>query len=113
MSEGQFNVARTELRLAFVELDRLTIRAPIAGTVLVVNAKVGELATPSSPQPLISLGDLSTLRVRAEVDERDVGKIKLGQKVVIRADAFRTACREGIGHSALRPAGTHQRVRVP
>ena len=89
LSEGQLNVARTELRLAIVELDRLTIRAPIAGTVLLVNAKVGELAAPSSPQPLISLGDLSTLRVRAELDERDVGKIKLGHKVVVRADAFR------------------------
>ena len=72
-----------------VELDKLTIRAPIAGTVLQVNAKVGELAAPSSLQPLILLGDLSTLRVRAELDERDVGKIKLGGKVVVRADAFR------------------------
>ncbi len=60
-----------------MELERLTIRAPIASTVLQVNAKVGELATPASPQPLMSLGDLSALRVRAELDERDVGKIKL------------------------------------
>ena len=74
-SEGQLNVARGELRLSIVELERLTIRAPIASTVLQVNAKVGELATPASPQPLMSLGDLSALRVRAELDERDVGKI--------------------------------------
>jgi len=88
-SEGQLNVARTELRLAIVELEKLTIRAPIAGTVLQVKAKVGELAAPSAPEPLIVLGDLSALRVRAELDERDIGEIKLGQQVVVRADAFR------------------------
>jgi HlyD family secretion protein len=88
-NEGQLNVARGELRTAYAELDKLTIRAPIASTVLQVNAKVGELAAPSAPQVLVLLGDLTGLRVRAEVDERDVGKIKLGGKAVVRADAFR------------------------
>jgi HlyD family secretion protein len=88
-NEGQLNVARGELRAAFAELEKLTIRAPIASTVLQVNAKVGELAAPAAPQALALLGDLTGLRVRAEVDERDVGKIKLGGKAVVRADAFR------------------------
>jgi HlyD family secretion protein len=87
-SEGELNAARSELRLAVAELEKLTIRAPIAGTVLQLNIKVGELAAPTAA-PLILLGDLSALRVRAEVDEQDVGKIKPGDKVVIRADAFR------------------------
>ena len=87
-NEGQLNVARSELRLANVELEKLRIRAPIASTVLQVNAKAGELAAPTSTQPLVLLGDLSMLRVRAELDERDVGEIKLGQQVVVRADAF-------------------------
>ena len=82
-------VARGELRTAVAELEKLTIRAPIASTVLQVNAKVGELASPSAPQVLALLGDLTGLRVRAEVDERDVGKIKLGGRAVVRADAFR------------------------
>jgi HlyD family secretion protein len=88
-SEGQFNVARSELWRAMVELEKLTIRAPIAGTVLLVGAKPGELATPASPQPLLTLGDLSALRVRAELDEHDVGKVKPGDTVVVHADAFR------------------------
>jgi HlyD family secretion protein len=88
-NEGQLNVARGELRIANAELEKLTIRAPIAGTVLQIDAKVGELAAPSAPQPLVVLGDISALRVRAEVDERDIGKIKLGHKVLVRADAFR------------------------
>jgi HlyD family secretion protein len=88
-NEGQLNIARGELRAAYAELEKLTIRAPITSTVLQVNAKVGELASPSSPQALVLLGDVTGLRVRAEVDERDVGKIKLGGKAVVRADAFR------------------------
>jgi HlyD family secretion protein len=46
------------------------------------------LSAPASLQPLMSLGDLSALRVRAELDERDVGKIKLGDNVAVRADVF-------------------------
>jgi HlyD family secretion protein len=86
--EGQLEVARSDLRASIAELQKLIVRAPIASTVLQVNAKVGELAAPSSAQPLISLGDLSKLRVRAELDEQDVGKIKQGDKAVVRAGAF-------------------------
>jgi HlyD family secretion protein len=87
-NEGALNVARANLWAAEVGLEKLKIRAPIAGTVLQVNAKLGELASPSSPEPLVVLGDLSALRVRAELDERDIGEVKIGQRVVIRADAF-------------------------
>jgi HlyD family secretion protein len=86
--EGQLNVARAELRAAIAELEKSTIRAPIAGTVLKVDVKAGEVTAPSSPQPLILLGDLSQLRVRAELDELNAGKIKLGEPVTVRAEAF-------------------------
>jgi HlyD family secretion protein len=86
--EGQLNVARTELRVALAELEKLTIRAPIAGTVLKVDVKAGEVAAPSLPQPLLLLGDLSQLRVRAELDEHYTGKIKVGEVVTVRAEAF-------------------------
>jgi HlyD family secretion protein len=67
----------------------MTIRAPIDGTILQMNAKPGELASPSGTQPLIVLGDISGLRVRAELDERDFGEIKVGQQVMVRPAAFR------------------------
>jgi HlyD family secretion protein len=86
--EGQLNVARTELRVARAELEKLTIRAPIAGTVLKVDVKAGEVVAPSLPQPLLLLGDLSQLRVRAELDEHNTGKIKVGEAVIVRAEAF-------------------------
>jgi len=87
--DGQVNVARGEAAAAAAAMERLTIRAPLSGTVLQVNAKPGELAAPTSAQPLLIIGDVSALRVRAELDERDVGDVKIGQSAVIRADAFR------------------------
>jgi HlyD family secretion protein len=88
-TEGQLNVARAELLGVQAAVEKLTIRAPIAGTVLQVNAKAGELAAPSAAQPLLLLGDISAMRVRAELDERDFGGVKVGQTVVVRSAAFR------------------------
>jgi HlyD family secretion protein len=58
-NEGQLNIARGELRIAYAGLEQLTIRAPVASTVLQVDITAGELASPSAPQALVLLGDLS------------------------------------------------------
>lgn len=86
--EGRLAAARIDLRGAQAALDNLSIRAPIAGTVLQLAARAGELASQTAPQPLVVLGDLSALRARVELDERDVGEIRLGQPVVVRSAAF-------------------------
>jgi HlyD family secretion protein len=88
-AESEFGMARLDLRGAEAALDNLIVRAPIDGTVLQINIRPGEFASPSAAQPLVLLGDLSKLRVRAEIDERDYGAIKVGQKVVVRSPAFR------------------------
>ena len=88
-AEGQVNVARAETAAAAAALAKLTIRAPIAGTVLQVNGKPGELASPTNAQPLLVIGDVSALRVRVELEERDFGEIKIGQPVLVRAAAVR------------------------
>jgi HlyD family secretion protein len=86
--EGALIAARADLTVARAALDKLTLRAPIDGTVLQVNIKPGELASPAAPQPMVLLANLSALRVRAELDERDVTGIKNGQSATIRANAF-------------------------
>ena len=87
-AEGQLNIARGELLAAQAAVEKMIIRAPINGSILQVNGKSGELASPSTPQPLVLLGNVSALRVRAELDERDIEKIKLGQAVLVRPAAF-------------------------
>ena len=86
--ESALTQARSDLRLAYQALERTRVRAPSAGTVLHVGAKVGELAGPAGELPLLMFGDLTTLKVRAEVEERDVNKVRVGQRVVVRSDAF-------------------------
>ena len=88
-TEGELNIGRAELTLALVGLERTRIRAPIDGAVLQVNAKAGELAAPAPDPSLLLMGDLSSLRVRAEVDERDIGQVRIGQRALVRANAFR------------------------
>lgn len=50
-------------------LDRLTVRAPRNGTILQVNVRGGEYATPGSSEPLMLLGETERLQIRADVDE--------------------------------------------
>ena len=71
--EGPPSIARSESAVARSVLDKMTVRAPVDGTVLQVNVRVGEVVSPGSPQPPLQLADLSALCVRAELDERDLG----------------------------------------
>ena len=88
-AEGELTAARADLSVAQAALEKTRIRAPLAGTVLQVQAKVGEMAVPSSEHALVLLGDVTALQVRAELDERDFVKVRVGQRVLIRAHAFR------------------------
>ncbi len=85
--EAGLIAARSEVTLAELLLDKSRIRAPIAGKVLQVNAKVGEMVGPSPELPLVVMGD-AAVRVRAEVDEHDVAKIKVGQRVFVKNTAY-------------------------
>lgn len=76
-------IARTDLAQAQrqlfqtqLELDRLTVRAPISGEVLQLNIHKGEMAasTPNSPPPVV-LGQTNKLHIRAEVDENDAWRV--------------------------------------
>jgi HlyD family secretion protein len=86
--EAGIAAARADLSMADAALERTRLRAPRDATVLQVLATAGETAAPSPENVLVILGDMSKLRVRAEIEERDVGKVRVGQAAVIRSDAF-------------------------
>ena len=68
------NVAavEAEVKAAQVEIDRLTVRAPVEGDILQVNIRPGEFApSGATSEPLILLGNLDTLHVRVDIDEND------------------------------------------
>lgn len=88
--------ARSDVTQLETAIARTRVRAPAEGTILTVWAKAGELAAPSAEAPLALFGDLTSMRVRAEVEERDVPKIRVGQRAVVRADAYPDKEFEGI-----------------
>ncbi len=86
--EAALAAARSEQSIAAALVEKTHIRSPINGAVLKVVGKIGETVTPSPDQVLVTVGDTAKLRVKAEVDERDVGRVKVGQQAIVRADAF-------------------------
>jgi HlyD family secretion protein len=63
---------RAELEAARIEMERLTVRAPVEGQVLQVNIRPGEFAQSGVlSQPLILLGSVDRLHVRVDIDEND------------------------------------------
>jgi HlyD family secretion protein len=74
--EGELNVAQAEWRVAQAALEKTQIRAPADGVVLRVDAKAGQLSVPSIGPAMLVIGDMSGLRVRAEVNEQDLGRTR-------------------------------------
>jgi HlyD family secretion protein len=86
--EAALVAARAELSVVDAALERTRVRAPSAGTVLQANVKAGETVAPSPENVLFVIGNLTSLQVRAEIEERDIGKVRVGQGAVIRSDAY-------------------------
>jgi membrane fusion protein (multidrug efflux system) len=67
-------------------LNDFTIRAPIVGQVLRRDGEVGEIV--DSDDVLFWVGEPKPLWIVAEVDEEDIARVRLGQRALIKADAF-------------------------
>jgi len=87
-SEAEIRAAEKRVEQLQRELDRCLVKAPITGTVLRVFKHVGEAYSTMIPEPILSLADTSSFRVRAEVDERDINRVFMGQRVEITADSL-------------------------
>ena len=79
---------------AKISLDDTEVKSPIDGTVISRPVEVGQvISSPTSAfgegSILMTMADLSKVRVRALVDEIDVGKVQIGQSVSIKVAAYR------------------------
>ena len=108
-----------------VQLEYTSIRAPMSGTVISKNVSAGEIvAGPlgggglAMPTPIAEIADISDLHVVVDVDEVDIGKIKLGQEAVIAVDALPDKTFKGmvaeiaLMTSGRREVGITYRVKV-
>src|SRR5467141_1667819 len=87
-ADAEVLAAEGRARTVQERIGKCSILAPIDGTVLRVYARSGESFSTVTPRPLFSLADTSTRHIKAEVDERDVDKLAVGQNVIIQADAL-------------------------
>jgi HlyD family secretion protein len=97
--------ARATAQAAQVALDQTVIRAPFDGVILTKNANVGDNITPfssaaDSKGAVVTIADMDTLEVEADVSESNLSKIRVDQPTEILLDAF----------PELRLAGTVSRM---
>jgi multidrug resistance efflux pump len=90
LGEADVELAQAQFSEAQARYEKTFIRSPIEGNVLRKHHRSGESVSNSStvPDPVLTIGDRKTLRVRVDVDETDVSKVQVGQKAYVTADAF-------------------------
>jgi HlyD family secretion protein len=86
-------VAEANARNAQVAVDYTVIRAPFDGVIVAKAANVGDMVTPfssavDSKGAVVSMADMSTLEVEADVSESSLAKISVGQPCEITLDAL-------------------------
>ena len=94
-STARFNLKSSELDLSQIDLvlefarkdlENINIRAPFPGIVLSTGVVPGDMVNKGSI--LLSFADLERVRLQAEVDEFDIGKVQEGQKVTVTSDSL-------------------------
>ena len=92
LDKAQESVESAQSRLESTQdsYDNYTITAPISGQVITKNYKVGDNITKntSNTTVLAVIYDLSSLTFEMSIDELDISKVEVGQKVTVTADAY-------------------------
>ena len=89
-SEAAVSQSQASLNQSQVDLGHTVITAPIDGVVLARNVDVGQTVAASLQAPVLFViaNDLDEMQVNASIDEADIGRVKAGQGVTFRVDAF-------------------------
>jgi len=85
LARARLAAAQAASGSARTEIERLVIRAPIAGEILAVNIRPGEFVSTmgGASQPFMQMGQTNPLHVRVDIDENEVARVALGQPAVI------------------------------
>ncbi len=91
--QAGIGVAQANLKSANVSVEQTLIRAPFDGIILTKNANVGDIITPfssatDSKGAVVTMADMDTLEVEADVSESSIAKISIDQPVEIQLDAY-------------------------
>ncbi|MCD6119164.1 efflux RND transporter periplasmic adaptor subunit [bacterium] len=100
-SEISLQMARVTLEEAQKNMGDAIIKCPIKGTVLAKYVEVGDTVISSTGSfgegtTLCEIADLTLVQIRASVDEIDIGRVEIGQKVIVEVDAYPLEQFEGV-----------------
>ena len=134
LSKDDYDIARIEYRSALEQMELaeedgvsmdleaesqeiLNIVSPASGSVILVDVEEGEIVTSgavsyTSGTTIMTVADLSKMQIRAGVNEVDVGKIRLGQDVVIDVDAYPNVKYSGLITHIAPAARDEQGVKI-
>jgi len=89
-NQAAVNQAQANVNQAQVDLAHTVISAPIAGVVIARSVDVGQTVAASFQAPVLFViaNDLKHMQINASVDEADIGRVKTGQEVTFRVDAY-------------------------
>ena len=92
-SQATLVKAKTNYELAQLRLEDVTIRAPMAGTILVKNVEEGQVIQSASQNVsggtvLMIMANLEQMQVRTLVDETDMGEIRDGMRASVQVEAY-------------------------
>lgn len=86
LAQARYDSAKAAYDDAAVALNDAALVAPFDGTVVSTKADVGDLVSPGTV--ILTLADLTELRILATIDETQITRVEVGQPVVISFDAF-------------------------
>ncbi|MBI2220158.1 MAG: efflux RND transporter periplasmic adaptor subunit [Acidobacteria bacterium] len=86
--------ARQARGLSQTRLDDALLVAPISGIVLAENIEPGEYISPGTP--VVTIGVLGDVWLRAYIAETDLGRVKLGQRARVTADTYSDKAYDGV-----------------
>jgi HlyD family secretion protein len=109
--------AKTNLELAEIKLSDVTIRAPIAGTILTRNVEEGTVIQSASSNvsggtTLFIMANLENMQVRTLVDETDMGQIQAGLTATVQVEAFPGLTFRGVVEKVEPQATVQQNVTM-
>jgi HlyD family secretion protein len=83
----QVKEAASALEVIQTQIEYSNLYAPASGVVLVKNAEPGEFVVPGGA--VVTLGQIDKPWLKAFINETDLGRVKLGQKVIVTTDTYR------------------------
>jgi len=92
-ARARFEQADAALALAQTRLGYTTLASPLSGVVLSDNVEAGEYVSPGTP--VLTVGDLDNVWLRAYINENDLGRVKVGQPVRVTTDTYPGKVYEG------------------